>query len=146
MKNLIKKLAPVFLAGALISGCTTVTSNFTIEETTTPNSFSELKPRVKGIILGNGYFAESYRVFDDLDLITSYTVGEKFLQKTDKGYVGESTGNYLQSADVWNDFYDDICLFADTNGDNIITEKEIQTFLDLTYEHMKDSLGWVVDN
>jgi len=76
MKNLIKKIAPIVLAGIVAASPIYSQSNKTID-------------------LRNGYAAESQLVINNLDLLTSALAGEVILQKIDKGYAGK------KQADTW---------------------------------------------
>ncbi len=149
MKNLIQKIAPIVLTIAGIIGCATY-KPILPENSTKPIAkptmqlYSESKP--KGIDLRNGYTVESYLTRDNLDLIASFWAGEVKLQRTDKGYVGKKTGRYLQSADEWNNIFDNVCKLADKTPDKFITDIEVQDLLDSTYTTMREPIWMKSDS
>lgn len=116
MVNLIQRLAPLAAVGLILAGCSTFPNYIPIELGTK-----------------DGYFAESSLVQDELDLITSFRVGEVTLQKVGNDYLWKKTGKYLQSAQLWNSVFADVCRSADKKGNRHITNNEAQDLLNLYY-------------
>ncbi len=133
MKNLIQKIAPLVLATAGIIGCVT-THNPTSILTEPVNPASVVSPskvNERGIDLRNGFFAESYLVVDDINLITRIFLGETILKKTDNGYKRIRTNAY-NPPEIFDNTYDGFCKTID-NGDKFLTETETEYFLSRLY-------------
>ena len=149
MTNLLQKIgrwtAPLVAAGLV--GC--ASSPTTLSEKVTkpePITSAYVKDN-QAIDLRNGYIAKSLNASNELDLIASALVGEVILQKNDKGYVGEKTGRYLESVEIWNGIFDGICKFADIDENKSINDLEAQNLLELIYQmkmqSSQDEDGWI---
>lgn len=147
MKNLIQKLglAPLVLAAAGIVGCATYQPIQATEPAkSTPVVVPQTEKKSKGIDMRNGFFAESYSVTDNIDLLTQAFFGEAILVKTEKGYKGKKTMLYRTTpSEKFDAKYDEFCRKID-NGDKFLGEMETERFLDNFYDDMFKII-WVED-
>jgi hypothetical protein len=146
MGNLIGKIALLTLVGAGLVGCATYSP--TLPNEPTPN-ISQIIPqgKPKGIDLRNGFFAESYKTGDLLDLIASIKVGEVLLKKINGVYEATETRTYHTTpSDKWNNIFDRVCFDADNlEPYRFITEEEAWSLFDKTYEEVSRGVQWVED-
>jgi len=135
MRNLIQKITPLILAGAGIVGCATSHPTQVLTEAIKPNPIiSSSKTNDKGIDLKNEFFTESYKVTDNILLLTEVFLGESMLKKTKEGYEGVETHSYHTTpTEIFDRTYDEFCEAID-NGDKFLTEIETERFLDKVYE------------
>jgi len=147
MKNLIQKLAlaPLVLTAAGIIGCATSQPTQIATQPVNPTPIvSQSKANQKGIDLRNGFFAESYSVQDNINLITEAFFGEAILRKTEKGYTGIKTQIYHTTpSEKYDNKFDEFCRKID-NGDKFLGEMETEHFLDNFYDSIY-SVIWIED-
>jgi len=148
MKNLMQKIAaPLILATAGVIGCVTPAHpSFEISLEPIKPSQVTISEKSKGVDLKNGFFAESYSVFDDIHLITQVYLREVILKKTDKGYEGVKTNIYHTTpTEIYDGTFDLLCKDMDINEDKFLKKTETQSFLDMTYNAMRKVI-WVEDD
>jgi len=146
MKNLlqkIKKIAPLVLAGAGILGCATYPPEkppiFPINQ----NPIVSQNKTNYWVDLKNGFSAESYKVHDNVLLLTEVYLGESFFIKTEEGYEGVKTSKYHTTpTEVFDTTYDEFCRAIDNGGDKFLTEMETLFFIDRVYKSLYE-VQWV---
>jgi hypothetical protein len=146
MKNLTQKIGALVLAGAGLVGCATQPSPIPTQQENPAPIVSQIpiKPSQKGIDLRNGFYAESYSVQDNINLITEVFFGEAILKKTEKGYTGIKTQIYHTTpSEKYDNKFDEFCRKID-NGDRFLGEMETEHFLDNFYDDMFKII-WVED-
>ncbi len=125
----MKKIAPLVFVGAGIFGCAT-------QPQVKPSTLVPIREEVgKWIDLKNGFSAESYKVHDNILLLTEVFLGEVFLKKTDKGYEGIKTYSYHTTpTEKFDRTYDEFCETIDNGGDKFLTEMETLSFMNRVYQ------------
>jgi len=139
MNTLIKKIAPLVLVGAGIFGmvrCATQPSKISTPTQEQIQS-SPIKKNDRWVDLKNGFSAESYKVHENILLVTEAYLGESMLIKTGENYEGIKTNKYHTTpTEVFDSTYDEFCRAID-NGDKFITEMETELFLNEIYTSME---------